>query len=137
MKHIVEDIFNMIFGFFAYMAIEILFRGYTYWLMGLLGAVCFFIIGNINEKRKKEIGIIWQGIIGMLVITTVELIVGSILDIYGIRMWSYEDRWLNCKGLICPAFSMFWFILSIAVVILDDTLRCIIFKEKWRNYKWI
>ena len=69
------------------MFVELLFRGYTYPLMGLVGGIAFFLIGQINTKRN--IGLLWQGLIGTATITMLELIVGSILLKHGIRMWDY------------------------------------------------
>ena len=37
-------------GAFAYGLIEILFRGYTHISMGILGGICFLIIGHINQN---------------------------------------------------------------------------------------
>ena len=50
------------------------------------------------------------GIIGVLM-TLIELIAGLIF-IRGmhIKLWDYSNRWGNFKGIICPLFSIIWFV---------------------------
>lgn len=137
MKYLQRSLKNfaiLCIGGFIYMFVEMLFRSYTYPLMGLVGGIAFFLIGQINTK--KNIGLFWQGLIGSAIVTFLELTVGSMLLTKGIRMWDYSGQWLNYKGLICPLFSMFWFFLSIAAAVLDDTLRHLLFKEPKREYTW-
>lgn len=133
-EEILKDSVVYITGAVMYMGIEILFRGYTYLLMGLVGGLAFLLIGQINTKRN--IGLLWQGLIGSAIVTFLELTVGSTLLTKGIRMWDYSGQWLNYKGLICPLFSLFWFFLSIAAAVLDDTLRHLLFGEAKREYTW-
>ena len=33
----------------AYMLIELLWRGHTHWCMGIVGGICFLLMGEINE----------------------------------------------------------------------------------------
>ena len=128
----VKNIALLCTGGFLYMFVELLFRGYTYPLMGLVGGIAFFLIGQIHTKRN--IGLLWQGLIGTAIITMLELIVGSILLKHGIRMWDYSERWLNDQGIICPLFTFLWFWSSIAAAWLDDTLRCMMYYEPKRRY---
>ena len=128
----VKNIALLCTGGFLYMFVELLFRGYTYPLMGLVGGIAFLLIGQINTKRN--IGLLWQGLIGTAIITMLELIVGSILLKHGIRMWDYSERWMNYKGIICPIFTFLWFWISIAAAWLDDTLRCLMYYEPKRRY---
>ena len=50
-----------------------------------------------------------------IALTLIELIAGLIF-IKGLHMklWDYSDRWGNFKGLICPLFSLIWFIAGAA-----------------------
>lgn len=124
-----------LFGFFAYMTLEIIFRGHTYSLMGVCGGIGFYIIGQFNEGRR--IGLLWQGLAGAMLITGMELIVGSILLEQGARMWNYSNQWGNYKGLICPLFSFAWFVLSVMVVFVDDWIRSRVFGAKQKKYTWL
>ena len=50
-----------------------------------------------------------------LAITLVEYIAGLIF-IRGmkIKLWDYSERWGNIQGIICPLFTFFWGVLSLA-----------------------
>ncbi len=133
LRHSVKNFAIFCCGGFIYMFVELLFRRYTYPLMGIVGGIAFFLIGQINTK--KNIGLLWQGLIGASIVTLLELIVGSVLLKHGIRMWNYTERWMNYKGIICPLFTFLWFWLSIIAAWLDDTLRCLLFYEPKRRYK--
>lgn len=54
-------------------------------------------------------------------ITLVEYVAG-IIFIKGmkIKLWDYSNEWGNYKGIICPKYSMFWFILSAIYYFLID-----------------
>ena len=56
-------------GAILYMSIEILWRGYTHWTMGILGGICFVIIGLLNEGYNWDMPLQKQVIIGGCVIT--------------------------------------------------------------------
>ena len=124
----IQTLFCFIFGFFAYMGIEYLFRGYSYYTMGVFGGAAFCLIGKINDR--KNIGLLWQGLIGSGIITFMELVGGGIiLKDTGMRMWDYSDRWMNFRGLICPLFSLCWCVLSVAAAVLDDFLKWVVFQD--------
>ena len=37
-----------------YISLEIFWRGYSHWTMGILGGICFIILGLINEILNWE-----------------------------------------------------------------------------------
>ena len=41
-----------VIGGVTYMGIETLWRGHTHWSMGLLGGVCFVLIGLLDEIQN-------------------------------------------------------------------------------------
>ena len=41
-----------VLGGLAYMGIELLWRGRTHWTMGVLGGVCFVLIGLLDEVQE-------------------------------------------------------------------------------------
>lgn len=81
-----------LFGFFAYMLVELIYRQYTYFLMGVCGGLAFIIIDSINNKISWDIDILLQGVIGSAVITTFEFIIGE-LSLHNILpiMWDYSQ----------------------------------------------
>ncbi len=63
-------------GFTTYITIETLFRGYSYALMGIDGAICFLIFDKINEYIPWKLDLFLQGCIGSVVVTLSELLIG-------------------------------------------------------------
>lgn len=111
-------------GFCLYITIEVLYRGYSYPLMGLCGGMAFVLIDKINNKISWDIDILLQGIIGSAIITAFELIIGE-LSLNGIlsMMWDYSNLPFNYKGIICLPFSLIWIGISIVAVFLADTIN--------------
>ena len=49
----------------------------------------------------------------MLCMTAIEYVAGLFcLKVLKVRLWDYSDMWGNIQGIICPAFSLAWGILS-------------------------
>lgn len=112
----------LIFGF-LYCLIEILFRGYTYPSMLVVGGFCGLLIGLINDY-SPSMNLILQMLLGTIIVTIVEFITGYILNItLGLNIWDYSNLPYNVMGQICLRFSCCWFILSYFVIKLDDFLR--------------
>lgn len=111
-------------GFCLYITIEVLYRGYSYPLMGLCGGLAFILIDKINDKISWDIDILIQGLIGSAIITLFELIIGEIsLRGYLPMLWDYSNLPLNYKGIICFPFSLIWILLSIIAVLLADAIN--------------
>ncbi len=111
-------------GGIVYVIIELLWRGYTHISMFLLGGLCFWIIGALNEKRSHKLPLITQMVIGMAIITALEFVFGYILNIrLGLNIWNYADMPMNILGQICLPYALLWFVLSGVCVVVDDWLR--------------
>jgi uncharacterized membrane protein len=124
-------------GALIYMGIEIGFRGFTHWTMGIVGGICFLLIGGLNNYIDWGMPVIKQAIIGGIIITALELIAGLILNVWlGLGIWSYASMPFNFMGQICLPFSCLWCLLSIVAVYVDDTIRWIILKEPFPKHKW-
>lgn len=122
-------------GGFIYVAIELGFRGHSHWTMFLLGGLCFILIGGLNNYIPWEMSIIKQGIIGALIITSLEFIFGLVLNLYlNLGIWDYSNIPFNILGQICLPFSIAWFFLSLVAIFVDDWLRYILFKEEKPHY---
>lgn len=122
-------------GGFIYVAIELGFRGHSHWTMFLLGGLCFILIGGLNNYIPWEMSIIKQGIIGALIITSLEFIFGLVLNLYlNLGIWDYSNMPFNILGQICLPFSMAWFFLSLVAIFADDWLRYVLFKEEKPHY---
>ena len=135
MKSFLKHTILFIIGGIIYILIELGFRGYTAFSMFLLGGLCFVLIGLINEVIPWSMGIIWQGIIGSGIVTSLELIFGLILNVYlKLDIWNYSNLPFNFMGQICLYFSILWIFLSLIAIILDDYLRYWFFNEEKPHY---
>lgn len=135
MKNIIKLMVLFLCGGFAYLVIELAFRGYSHWTMFILGGILFVEIGWLNELFNWDMSLIFQGVIGSIIITISEFIAGLILNVWlNLGVWDYSNIPFNAMGQICLPFSLAWVFVSIAAVILDDFLRYWIFKEEYPHY---
>lgn len=124
-----------LWGAALYMAVEILWRGYTHWTMGVLGGVLFLLIGHMNEHVPWSVPLIWQGVAGAVLVTAAEFAAGCILNIWlHLGIWDYSGMPFALLGQICLPYSLLWIALSILAVIIDDYLRYWLFDEEKPHY---
>ena len=117
-------------GAIVYMGIEILWRGYTHWTMGVLGGIILILIGLIDEVAREDIPLLWQAPIGSIIITLLEYYAGWILNIkLNLDIWDYSDLPFNVDGQVCLPFSLLWMLLSVVAVWLDNFIRWKLFNE--------
>jgi uncharacterized membrane protein len=73
------------------------------------GICILYIISDLNVSFVIKLLCFCIGM------TFIELDTGIIfLKYFRIRLWDYSKCFLNYKGLICPLYSIFWTILSLA-----------------------
>ena len=134
-----KNLFLFLFGGIVYYLIEILWRGHSHYSMMILGGLCFFIIGSLNEsKLLNGIGLLYQMVISSGIITILEFIFGLILNIYlKMNIWDYSNLPFNIMGQICLPFTIAWFGLSLVAIIADDFIRYKFFGEELPKYKII
>lgn len=138
MKDYLQMLLLFLAGGGCYMLIEILYRGYTHWTMGILGGACFVIIGGLNNYVDWGMPVLKQALIGSLLITCFEFAAGVLLNlILRLNIWDYSQVPLNLLGQICLPFSLIWFGLSIVAVYVDDGLRVLLFKTPFPKHKWV
>ncbi|MEW9078685.1 putative ABC transporter permease [Terrisporobacter glycolicus] len=125
-------------GGITYYFIEIAYRGYSHYSMVIVGGLCFILIGSINEFSNKEIPLLLQMLISVLLVDIVELISGIIINrVLLLNVWDYSQLKYNFLGQISLNSSIAWFFLSLFAIYMDDLLRYVIFKEKKPRYKFI
>ncbi|NLY67657.1 MAG: hypothetical protein GX069_08865 [Tissierellia bacterium] len=139
MKELKKLLILLIIGGNIYYLLEIIWRGYSHFSMFILGGLCFILIGLINESPKtKHLPLIIQQIISCIIITTLELIFGLVLNIWlRLNIWDYSGLKYNFMGQISLSFSVLWFFLSLPAIVLDDYLRYWFFGEEKPNYSFI
>lgn len=136
LKQMLKLVILSLIGGVIYVLIELAWRGYSHISMFLLGALCFVLLGGINELFSWELGVAWQALIGACVITALELIVGIIVNIWlELGVWDYSNLPLNFIGQICLPFSLAWIVLSGVAIVMDDYLRYWLFDEDKPHYK--
>lgn len=129
-NNILKFLIMFFVGYFCYMGIEVMFRGYTYILMGITGGIAFVLIDRINNICSFDMDILLQCSIGSMIITVFELIIGRGLQILHLpAMWDYSNLPLNYKGVICLPFSLLWILLSFGVILLADAINYYLFHE--------
>lgn len=137
-KSLIKYVVLFLFGGVVYYLIEILWRGYSHWTMIILGGLCFVAVGLINNVLSWNMVIELQALIGAVLITSLEFVVGLIVNVeLGWGIWDYSNVPFNFLGQICLPFSLLWYILSIIIIFTDDYIRYVFFNEKKPVYKSI
>lgn len=118
-------------GGLLYMVIELLFRGRTHWTMFIVGGMCFYFIGLINEIIPWGMPLFWQCLIGAAIVTIMEFVSGCIINLaLGWAVWDYSGMPLNILGQVCLPFSIIWCFLSLAAIVTDDFIRYLMGEER-------
>lgn len=135
-KQLLKYLLLFLVGGLCYVLMEIIFRGFSHWSMYILGGVCFILLGLINEILPWETPLWKQMVLGGVIITSLEFIIGYIVNIkMHLGVWDYSALPFNLLGQICLSFSILWCFLSIVGIVLDDYLRYWFFKEEKPKYK--
>lgn len=135
LKRLNRALILFLIGAGLYALIEVLFRGHTYWTMAVLGGVLFLLLGGINNNLSWDMPLIWQSVLGAVIVTAAELLAGLVLNVWlGLGIWDYSDVPYNFMGQICPQFSAAWAGLSLIAILLDDGLRYWLWGEEMPSY---
>lgn len=126
-----KNLILFLVGFTSYILIELCFRGYSFFTMGICGGLAVVILDKINNYISWDTDVIIQGIIGSALITSFELIIGEIALHTSLipTMWDYSNMPLNFDGVICLPFSFAWIALSWAAILVADAINYYIFEE--------
>ena len=136
LKQILKLCILALIGGITYVLIELAWRGYSHISMFILGALCFVLLGGINEFLPWELGFVWQMLIGAGIVTILELIVGIVVNVWlGLEVWDYSNLPFKFMGQICLPFSFAWTLLSGVAIVVDDYLRYWLFGEEKPHYK--
>ena len=123
-------------GGLIYVLLELLWRGFSHWTMFLLGAICFILLGLINEILDWDTPLLLQMFIGCVIITVAEFVTGCIVNLWlGWDVWDYSQYKFNILGQISLHSSVGWYFLSLVGIFLDDWLRYKLFGEEKPHYK--
>ena len=107
MKKILRPLMLVSIGGLLYYGLEILWRGYSHWTMFILGGMCFYLIGEINEYLPWEMKLYKQIMIGVSIVTVLEFITGCIVNLWlKWNVWDYSSIPLNLFGQICLTYVL-------------------------------
>lgn len=129
-KNLEKHIFIFLFGGFGYGLLEIAFRGFTHWSMIITGGSALLALYLINQAFP-DTSIIMKAFAGCLVITTMELTVGLIVNkLFSFGVWDYTNSPTNFLGIISLRFSLCWFAISFVMIFFFRSLQRIIHLQK-------
>lgn len=110
-------------GAVGYSTTEYLFRGYTHWSMALTGGACLLAF-YYYAKENRRTPLIAKAAVGACIFTTFEFFVGLVVNVwYKWHVWDYSEQPGNIMGQVCPMFSLAWFAICIAVLLVSGRLR--------------
>lgn len=120
-------------GGLAYLGVELVWRGRTHWTMGVLGGLCFVLIGLLDEWYPRMP--VWlQCALGALIVTALELVTGLLVNVrLGWAVWDYSAMPGNLWGQICPQYTAAWLVLSRAAAWLENKIHDVINTIKVRK----
>lgn len=106
-----------------YVALEVIFRGYSHPSMFIVGGLCGVLVGAINQRpRFYNAPVFLQSIIGALIVLCVEFVSGCILNLWlELGVWDYSGMAGNLLGQVCPAFGLLWFLIMPLAIWAEDT----------------
>ena len=121
----------------TYYLLECLSRGHSYFSMLCVGGLAGVLTGCLNNTIYNwSTPLILQQFVSMLIITSLELISGLILNTWlNLGIWDYSNQWGNIAGQICPKFMVLWFFVSLLGIFIDDWVRYLVFHESKPHYK--
>lgn len=98
--------------------------GWTSLWMFPIGGLSGVIIGSLNDHPKYYNLKMWQQvIIGGSLITAIELLSGIFFNLYlHFNIWDYSYDKFNFLGQICLQNCIYWYLLSVVIIWLDDAL---------------
>lgn len=133
---ILKYLILFVLGGLIYCGIEMSWRGRTHWTMFIVGGLCFIFCGGINEWFDWEMPLWKQMLICSMGITGIEFISGVFINIvFKLNVWDYSNLPLNIFGQVSLLYSVLWFFLSLAAIVLDDWLRYWFFDEEKPHYR--
>ncbi len=137
MKYILKYFVLFVIGGILFNLVEILWRGYSYPAMTVVGGACFILVGAVNELFPWDMALASQMLISAVLITGVEFAAGLFLNIYlGLEIWDYSQQCYNLLGQVCLLYFNLWFLLSAVGIVLDDWIRWQFFGEDKPRYKF-
>lgn len=137
LKLFIKYLYLFLVGGFLYYDIEILFRGYSFISMFILGGVCFIYCGLQNEVTSWNYPFWKQLLRSEIFVLCSEFIAGCILNLWlGLDIWDYSNLPGNILGQISWQFALLFLPLCAIAIFLDDYIRYLFFDEEKPRYNF-
>ena len=135
--NILVRLYLFLIGGITYYLIEIMYRGYSFVSMMILGGICFLFIGDINERFLPwESSFLYQVFLGTVFVAMMEFSFGVVLNlILGLNIWDYSNLPFNILGQICPQFILAWIPIIAFAILLDDWLKYLFLHGEKPRYR--
>lgn len=103
------------FSGICYVFIEMMWRGYSHYTMFFTGGLCFLTLCKVYCKHKN-LSFFQKYLIGALVITLIEFLVGCIVNLlFDMNVWNYSKLPFNILGQVSLIYSLLWGFLGVFV----------------------
>lgn len=105
----------------AYLALEIAWRGTTHWTMFVAGGVC---LCALEALARFTLPVPVLAAFGAAGVSAVELLTGlACRAVLHLQVWDYSREWGNVAGLVCPKYTVLWFLLCLWLLAVMRGLR--------------
>ncbi len=115
-------------GGWAYLTMELLFRGRSDPSMFLAGGLCFVLVGHL-QRVEARLPLPLRAGAGAAIVTMVELAFGMAVN-RDYAVWDYRGVPLNFMGQICLRFSVLWLGLSVLAMAVFSRLEGLISRQE-------
>jgi len=112
-----------LFGGVAYLVLELVWRGRTHWSMGVTGGIALVLLYGVFT-RIGEGALLFKCIVGAILITSLEFISGSIVNVgLKLNVWDYSHKRYQLYGQVCLTYSILWGLLCLPVALLVQAIH--------------
>lgn len=105
----------------GYLGLELAWRGGTHWTMFFAGGVSLCLLHWLDRRLAWPLPAVAALASGG--ISGLELVIGLYTRGLGLCVWDYSAEWGNLAGLVCPKYSLLWFLLCLWLLGAIRTLR--------------
>ena len=126
-----------IIGGLLYFFFLLITRGHSHWTMIIVGGICGFLVGGLDEMLSWEMPFSLQCVLGAIVVTAVEFVSGCIINLWlGWDVWDYSGLPCNLLGQICLPFTLLWIVVCMIWIPIYDLTDYMLFDGERPHYKF-
>lgn len=104
-----------VLGGAGYLGVELAWRGFTHWSMFWAGGLALCLLHALAECPLPLPAAAACGAAG---VSALELAAGLLCRRFlRVTVWDYSAEWANLAGLICPRYTVYWFLLCAWVLL--------------------